>query len=60
MELYKSKTGEVRSKSHWEAHLDSFWSVFEEASSKLSNTLPSRPSDAWERYVKVVGLVKIV
>jgi len=60
MELYQSKNGHIDSKQAWEQHLNNFWDIFSEASSSKLSNLPTRPADAWERYVKVIGLVKIV
>ena len=60
MELYRSKIGEINTREHWEAHLNRFWDEFKSAGDYAHNwKWPKRPDDAWERYVKVVGLVKV-
>ncbi len=56
--LMKSKTGEVLDKTEWFNELNKFWKIFEDFSkcNVISKNFPKRPCDAWERYVKVMGL----
>jgi len=55
--LYKSKTGEVGLKEAFEEHLDVFWKLIE--TGELRGSI-KRPVDAWERYVKLLGLKEVV
>jgi hypothetical protein len=61
MEMYQSSKGEILSKYEWELELNKFWGIFEGSKSDkdLSSKLPQRPTNAWERFVKVLGLVRI-
>ncbi len=56
----KSKTGEVLHVDAWQEEVNKFWGIFAraETGSNLfrSRTYPKRPVDAWERYVKIMGL----
>jgi hypothetical protein len=55
MKYFRSKIGEVRSEASWRSELDEFWKI----PWTYDKTFATRPDDAWERYVKVLGLVEI-
>lgn len=56
-ELYRSKLGEVGDRAYWEIELDKFWKCFRGGNSCWElERLPKRPKNAWDRFVKVVGL----
>ena len=57
--LLASKSGRVMTITEWEKHLEEFWVVFETADYKTKKVLPKRPPDAWQRYVKIMGLEPI-
>lgn len=61
MEMYQSAKGEILSKYEWELELNKFWGIFESSKSDkdLWSKLPQRPINAWERFVKVLGLAKV-
>lgn len=54
----KSKIGEIQTIEHWQEHCNSFYEVFERNRSAFVSLkhYPSKPADAWERYVKLLGL----
>jgi hypothetical protein len=55
--LLRSRRGEVMHISEWQMALDTFWETFDKARKSVSKTpLPYRPKDAWERYVRILGL----
>lgn len=58
MTMYISKSGHVKSKIEWEKELDKFWGIFDRMAScqDIANKMPRRPTNAWERYSRVMGL----
>lgn len=56
MTLLISKAGTVKTERQWRAGLDDFWREMhrDDTGRKIL-----RPVDAWERFVRVVGLTEI-
>lgn len=66
MTTFKSKLGEVKTKDEWQQELNEFWEYVERqnryicrANSTVNKRSFKKPDDAFERYVKLLGLEKL-
>jgi hypothetical protein len=64
--LFKSKIGEIKTKKEWQYEVDDFWAFAERqnkhicSSGALTNKrLFKKPSDAFERYARIIGLQQL-
>ncbi len=59
----KSKTGEIKHITQWQAEVDKFWTWAELQTRYICNTRAKtnkrefkKPADAFERYARILGL----
>lgn len=56
MSYLQSKTGEIKHRLEWQYDLDAFWEIIPDRDLRAKF---KRPHDAWERFVRVLGLEEV-